>query len=63
MARPFAPEAYIQWKVHIPATLAAQVELHFFDRVRGKPKYASRSKLLVELISRWLDEQKGATSV
>lgn len=58
MARPRSVTPYVQWKIHIDASIAARVELFFFDRIRGKPKYGSRHELINELLSRWLDSQQ-----
>lgn len=60
--RPRSPNPYVQWKIHIDASVAARVELFFFDRVRGKPKYGSRHELINSLLSNWLALQEGTTS-
>jgi hypothetical protein len=58
MGRPRSPENYTQWKVHIDATIAARVEMRFFDPIRGKPKYGSRHELINELLREWLEKQE-----
>ena len=50
-------EPYVKWKVSVPAALAAQIELHFWDPVLGKPKYGDRSELIVSLLRTWLEQQ------
>lgn len=60
MARPRNPEPYVQWKISVPATLAAEIELEFWDPVLGKPKYGDRSDLLVQLLRSWLEVKRGS---
>lgn len=47
---------YVRWKVNLDATLAAQIELHFFDPTHGKPRYGDRSELIEALLREWLSK-------
>lgn len=57
MPRRPSEEARTEWKVSISATTAARVELHIFDPVLKKPRYAERSKLIERLLIEWLAKQ------
>jgi metal-responsive CopG/Arc/MetJ family transcriptional regulator len=52
-------EPYVQWKISVPGTLAARVEMLLFDPTHQKPGYAKRSQLITDLLSRWIAEQTG----
>lgn len=57
--RPPADDFYRQWKIHLPATLAGQVEFLLLDPVHGKPRYGARAKLMEKLLSDFMaDEAK-----
>jgi len=47
----------IEWKVSIPQSIAAPVELILTDALTGKPKHGARSKLIAELLNHWLVSQ------
>lgn len=47
------------WKVNLPATLAAQVEMRLFDDLTKKPRYGARAKLLEQLLVYWLARENG----
>lgn len=57
MARPCNPDLTKQWKVSLPATLAGTVEFYLFDLIHNKPIYGSRSKLITDLLSGWVEQQ------
>lgn len=57
MGRPLNPDLTKAWKIHLPATLAGTVELYLFDNIHGKPLYGSRSRLITELLSAWVEER------
>ena len=40
--------------VSLPVDLVADVDLNLFDPIRGKIKYGARSRLIAELLRRWL---------
>lgn len=48
----------IEAKVNIPTTVFAKVNLLLFDPVRGHRKYGEFSKLVTELLQKWLREQE-----
>lgn len=52
------PEKLAKIKVSLPASLLAQVDIHFFDPVTGKPRYGARSALIERLLRKWVREQK-----
>ena len=58
MGRPNNPDLTKYWKICLPATLAGAVEFYFMDKLHHKPKYAARAKLITELLSTWLNQQK-----
>lgn len=58
MVRPNNPDLTKFWKVCLPATLAGTVELYLFDSIHKKPLYGARSKLISELLEKWVSEQK-----
>lgn len=47
-------EPYVQWKITLPASLAARVEIQLMNPTFGKPHYGSRARLVEELIRLWL---------
>ena len=52
----------ITWKVNMPESIAAEVELHLFDPVRGNVAYGARSKLIEGLLRAWLDAKRAKQS-
>lgn len=48
----------VEWKISIPESIAAPVELLLLDPVSGKPKHGARAKLITQLLSKWLEERK-----
>lgn len=54
MARPRNPELRANYKLSIPAPLAAEVDLLLIDPITRKPKYGARSKLIAALLRNWL---------
>lgn len=61
--RPFNPDLTKNWKVSLPAPLAARVELALFDRINKKPKYGERGQVIAELLELWLDGQIPSISI
>lgn len=43
-----------EWKVSIPTSIAAKVELLLTDPYTGKPEHGARSRLLTQLLVNWL---------
>lgn len=60
MARPFNHQRPVPWKLRIPADLAAAVEEMNFNHLTNRPRYGSKSKLVTELLRRYVDEQTNA---
>lgn len=60
MARPKLLEPHTNWKVSVPAPLAARISLEIMDPITRKPKYGAQSKLIVYLLERYLAEREGA---
>lgn len=56
MPRDNSGELRTEWKISLPATLAAQVEFLLLDAVHGKPTYGARSALIGELLRRYVEE-------
>ncbi len=54
MSRVMRKDKPIQWKLSLPTSLAAAVDLYFYDPVRGRPSYGERSKLVTMLLEHWL---------
>lgn len=48
----------VEWKLHIQADLAAEVELLLADPAREKAKYGARSELIHSLLRDWLYKQR-----
>lgn len=48
-----------EWKLSIPSSLAARIELRLVDPLTGKPKHGARSRLVNELLRAWLSQQLG----
>jgi hypothetical protein len=63
MARPFNPDLTKNWKVCLPAPLAARVELALFDKNTKKPAYGDRGKVIAEMFELWLDHKLPSISI
>jgi hypothetical protein len=60
--RPLGPEK-VEWKVHIPVDLGAQVELLLKDPALEKVKYGARNQLIEKLLRQWIkDKVAGRTT-
>jgi len=57
--RPLA-DPPVEVSVSIPTTLLDKIDLLLFDPVRGRVRYGARSKLIQQLLKRWVDERIGA---
>lgn len=53
--------AYLRadWKLSLPAAIAAEVDLLLEDPLSHKPRYGARSKLVERLLISWLATQRG----
>lgn len=59
MPRPPNPDLLLPWKITMPATLAGTIEFMLLDPLSSKPRYASRGRLIIALLERWVAEQRG----
>jgi hypothetical protein len=57
--RPRVPYLRVDFKVSLPAALAAEIDLTFVDPLTNRPKYGARAKLIQALLENWLAEQRG----
>ena len=46
-----------EWKVSIPTSVAARIELLLSDALTGKPKHGARARLITTLLTEWLATQ------
>lgn len=60
MPRPKSIEPFVKWTVLVPAVLAAEFELLFFDNVHGKPQYGKRSEIITQLLRDYMALRKGS---
>jgi hypothetical protein len=51
-------EPFVKWNLNIPATLAARVEMRYYDPTHQKPRYAERSKLVTRLLVEWVEAEE-----
>lgn len=58
MSRKPNPDLLVAWKLHVPATLAGQVEFLLHDGIFNKPKYGSRAQLIEGLLAWWIAREK-----
>lgn len=49
----------VQWKVTVPETVAARVEMRLGNLSTGKVMYGARSALIQLLLQNWLREHDG----
>lgn len=57
MPRLPSTEMRTEWKISLPATLAAAVEFLLLDAGSMKSRYGARSALLTDLLRKWVAEQ------
>lgn len=57
--RPRVPYLRVDFKVSLPAALAAEIDLRFVDPLTNRPKYGARAKLIQALLENWLAQQRG----
>ena len=58
MARPRNVVPTVEWKVYIPADIAAQVELLLLDPMRERVRHGARGELIAKLLREWLEKRK-----
>jgi len=49
----------VKWRINVPESVAAKVELMLFDPLKGEIKYAARSDLITKLLVQWLASVTG----
>jgi hypothetical protein len=54
MKKPPGSEPTVNWKIRVPASTAAQIELLVMDPLTRKPSYGKRSELVSELLRNYL---------
>lgn len=59
--RPRVPYLRVDFKVSLPAALAAEIDLMFVDPLTNRPRYGARAKLVQALLEGWLADQRGET--
>lgn len=47
-----------EWKVSIPSSVAAEIELRLTDPLTGKPKHGARARLVTQLLRSWLAQNR-----
>ena len=57
--RPRVPYLRVDFKVSLPAALAAEIDLIFVNPLTNRPKYGARARLVTSLLQQWLDQQRG----
>lgn len=59
VGKPRKPYLRADWKLSLPAELAARIDLMLEDPLTRKPKYAARARLAEALFRRWIAESTG----
>jgi hypothetical protein len=62
VGKPRKPYLRADWKLSLPAELAARIDLMLEDPLTRKPKYAARARLAEALFRRWIAESTGEPS-
>ena len=57
--RPQSAELRADWKLSLPASVAAEVDLLLEDPLTRKPKYGARSSLVEAMLRNWIALMKG----
>lgn len=58
MSRAPNSDLLVTWKLHVPATLAGQVEFLLHDGIFNKPKYGARARLIESLLDYWTTRER-----
>ena len=51
----------VEWKIHVPFSVAAKVDLLLLDPTTGRSAYGARSAKVTELLKKWLNEEGVST--
>ena len=62
MSRIKSSEGYVQVKLRLPESLAAEVKAILLDPLRGRSRYGTLSKVGTELFRAWVRKQRGEYS-
>ena len=54
MPRPKLTDRPVAWKIYIPNSVAAEVELYLVDEFLGKSRHGAKSDLVTQLLREWL---------
>lgn len=57
--RPRNPQLRADWKLSLPAPIAAKADLMLLDPLSQRPKYGARSRLVAALLEQWLASLDG----
>ena len=49
-----------KWNLHLPSSLAEQVEKALADPLTGKTRHGARSRLITRLLREWMRERERA---
>lgn len=60
MPRPKRVDRPVSKHIHLPETLAAQVELELYSELEQKVPFNAWGKLVEELLREWLEKRHGA---
>ena len=58
MPRPRHADPPVEWRINIPESLAAQVNLKLWDPDRHAIRYGARSRLITHLLEIWLEHER-----
>lgn len=56
LTRPRSSILRDKWKISLPATISATIDNLLMDPLRQKPRYSARSKLVEQLLRRYIRE-------
>lgn len=48
-----------EWKLSLPSSVVAPIELILADPLTGRPKHGARARLVTSLLREWLEKQRG----
>ena len=63
MSRRTRADPPVTIKVNLPRSIVLALDGALYDPVRGKPKYAARSTLILSLVQEWLTQRSMESSL
>jgi len=63
VVKPTRTDRPVKIRVSLPQSLLLEVEAYLWDAAILKPAYASRSRLIEQLLRDWLEQKKGEPDV